>query len=323
MGRRRRRLPYAAGELLARVRERGTVELEYGERDVRVDGRVAPALAGELDGRGRALGRGGRRGGRERRGGRRRAIDDRPDPAGRLGPRPTDGSTVTWTVAEGRKGRRWREVVAARRRVRPRAAARDRSRSAGSATSSSPAPTGCGPSTPSPTGRSTATTCGRRRRRPARPGLAVRAATTRWSSRARRSPSAAHRLARVDGSARPARRRRSAGVVIGADGELEPRGGAPRRARCRRRAGGSATAPRSTSIADGLPVLDGGVERGRSSSDDRPFVDRLWTTGPSGARFVANSWISPYPGPRRVGYRRPCSKGPQTESGVADANQRR
>jgi GTPase len=42
-------LPYAAGELLARVRERGAVELEYRERDVRVTGRVAPALAGELD----------------------------------------------------------------------------------------------------------------------------------------------------------------------------------------------------------------------------------------------------------------------------------
>jgi GTP-binding protein HflX len=42
-------LPYAAGELLARVRERGTIELEYGERDVRVHGRVAPSLAGELD----------------------------------------------------------------------------------------------------------------------------------------------------------------------------------------------------------------------------------------------------------------------------------
>ena len=41
-------LPYTAGELLARVRERGTVELEYRERDVRVAGRVAPGLAGEL-----------------------------------------------------------------------------------------------------------------------------------------------------------------------------------------------------------------------------------------------------------------------------------
>jgi len=42
-------LPYAAGELLARVRERGTIDLEYGERDVRVWGRVSPPLAGELE----------------------------------------------------------------------------------------------------------------------------------------------------------------------------------------------------------------------------------------------------------------------------------
>jgi len=42
-------LPYAAGELLARVRERGTVDVEYRERDVRVRGRVAPSLGGELE----------------------------------------------------------------------------------------------------------------------------------------------------------------------------------------------------------------------------------------------------------------------------------
>src|SRR5947207_5751437 len=41
-------VPYVYGELLARVRERGTVELEYGDRDVRVRGHVAPGLAGEL-----------------------------------------------------------------------------------------------------------------------------------------------------------------------------------------------------------------------------------------------------------------------------------
>jgi GTP-binding protein HflX len=41
-------VPYAAGELLARVRLRGTVDLDYGERDVRVRGRAAPSLAGEL-----------------------------------------------------------------------------------------------------------------------------------------------------------------------------------------------------------------------------------------------------------------------------------
>ena len=42
------RLPYAAGELLARARERGTVSFEYGDEDVRVSGRVPPSLAGEL-----------------------------------------------------------------------------------------------------------------------------------------------------------------------------------------------------------------------------------------------------------------------------------
>ena len=42
-------VPYAAGELLARVRERGTIELEYRERDVRVRGRITPSLAGELE----------------------------------------------------------------------------------------------------------------------------------------------------------------------------------------------------------------------------------------------------------------------------------
>jgi GTP-binding protein HflX len=42
-------IPYSAGELLARVRERGTVELDYRSTDVRVTGRVSPALAGELE----------------------------------------------------------------------------------------------------------------------------------------------------------------------------------------------------------------------------------------------------------------------------------
>ncbi len=41
-------VPYNRGELLARIRERGTVELSYRARDVRVKGRVAPSLAGEL-----------------------------------------------------------------------------------------------------------------------------------------------------------------------------------------------------------------------------------------------------------------------------------
>jgi hypothetical protein len=42
-------VPYMAGELLARVRERGTVELDYRPTDVRVWGRVSPPLAGELE----------------------------------------------------------------------------------------------------------------------------------------------------------------------------------------------------------------------------------------------------------------------------------
>jgi GTP-binding protein HflX len=41
-------LPYSEGELLSRVRERGTVEIGYRARDVRVHGRVAPTLASEL-----------------------------------------------------------------------------------------------------------------------------------------------------------------------------------------------------------------------------------------------------------------------------------
>jgi GTP-binding protein HflX len=42
------RLSYREGELLARIRERGSVEVTYGDSDVRVSGRVAPSLASEL-----------------------------------------------------------------------------------------------------------------------------------------------------------------------------------------------------------------------------------------------------------------------------------
>jgi GTP-binding protein HflX len=49
-------LPYSEGELLSRVRERGTVDIGYRARDVRVRGRVAPSLASEL--RAAAFGRG-------------------------------------------------------------------------------------------------------------------------------------------------------------------------------------------------------------------------------------------------------------------------
>ena len=42
-------IPYRAGELIARIRERGTVDLSYRASDVRVKGKVSPALAGELE----------------------------------------------------------------------------------------------------------------------------------------------------------------------------------------------------------------------------------------------------------------------------------
>jgi GTP-binding protein HflX len=51
------KLPYSEGELLSRVRERGTVDIGYRARDVRVRGRVAPTLASEL--RAAAFGRNG------------------------------------------------------------------------------------------------------------------------------------------------------------------------------------------------------------------------------------------------------------------------
>src|SRR6187399_1923687 len=41
-------LPYTEGELLARIRERGTVDIDYRAHDVQVTGRVVPSLAGEL-----------------------------------------------------------------------------------------------------------------------------------------------------------------------------------------------------------------------------------------------------------------------------------
>jgi GTPase len=41
-------LPYSQGDLMARVRERGTVSFEYRDEDVRLTGRVPPSVAGEL-----------------------------------------------------------------------------------------------------------------------------------------------------------------------------------------------------------------------------------------------------------------------------------
>jgi GTP-binding protein HflX len=47
-------VPYAHGELLARVRERGTVNFEYRDEDVRITGKVPPSIAGELQGAARS-----------------------------------------------------------------------------------------------------------------------------------------------------------------------------------------------------------------------------------------------------------------------------
>lgn len=41
-------IPYSAGSLLARARERGAVHFDYLDAEVRVHGRVDQALAGEL-----------------------------------------------------------------------------------------------------------------------------------------------------------------------------------------------------------------------------------------------------------------------------------
>jgi GTP-binding protein HflX len=41
-------VPYTEGELLARVRQRGTVEVDYRDTYVHISGRVVPSLAGEL-----------------------------------------------------------------------------------------------------------------------------------------------------------------------------------------------------------------------------------------------------------------------------------
>ena len=42
-------IPYTAGSLLSRVRERGSVQIDYRDQDVLVTGQVAPLLAGELE----------------------------------------------------------------------------------------------------------------------------------------------------------------------------------------------------------------------------------------------------------------------------------
>ena len=119
------RCPYAAGELLARVRERGTVDLEYRERDVRVTGRMAPGLAGRAARRRGALGGDARRRGR---GVLSDAVGRRVRPASRHRAARRPGDRVWWSVAEGRRGRRWREAIVGDGGPAALAAARDGAR---------------------------------------------------------------------------------------------------------------------------------------------------------------------------------------------------
>ena len=50
-------VPYSQGELLARVRERGTVTFEYRDEDVRIVGKIPPSIAAELQSAARAWAR--------------------------------------------------------------------------------------------------------------------------------------------------------------------------------------------------------------------------------------------------------------------------
>ena len=122
-------------------------------------------------------------------------------------------------------------------------------------------------------------------------------------------------------------------------GHAARRAGLPGRRRRDRR---GRDARRAGRRAHRAPVADALADRGGESDRDRrggPPGPRRWRTvaagariaarrgqpvdkGPPGAKFAGNSWISPYPAARAVGYRWPCSKGPWTESSVADANQR-
>jgi GTP-binding protein HflX len=62
-------VPYSAGDLLSRVRERGSVAFEYRDEDVRMYGRVPPSMAGELQRTALSWERALRARGRENKGG--------------------------------------------------------------------------------------------------------------------------------------------------------------------------------------------------------------------------------------------------------------
>ena len=170
--------------------------------------------------------------------------------------RAADGSTVTWTVAEGSKGRRWREVVAlGDATVQALLLETDRDRRfshlelarADGLWTFHPEPRRDAPRQPRAAGRWQPSSTS---------GAGRSVATTRWSSRARRSPSP-----RSSGHVPPRSPRAStasvAAVVIGADGELSRQASlqVERLSATRWRVGDG---PAVDVDPDGLPILDGG-----------------------------------------------------------------
>ena len=67
-------VPYSQGELLARVRERGTVTFEYRDEDVRIVGKIPPSIAAEIQSAARAWARA------------RRANETEPGAEGEIAP---------------------------------------------------------------------------------------------------------------------------------------------------------------------------------------------------------------------------------------------
>ncbi len=119
-------------------------------------GRVAPAARRRAGGGRRAL---GATGSSEPRRSVEPPSDDRVRRGSRAGARPADGVSVTWTVAEGRRGRRWREVGdSATGRSATRSCSRPTPRRPLQPPRAGVGPTASGRFHPEPTARSTATT---------------------------------------------------------------------------------------------------------------------------------------------------------------------
>ena len=170
--------------------------------------------------------------------------------------RAADGSTVTWTVAEGSKGRRWREVVAlGGATVQALLLETDRDRRFSHLELARA--DGLWTFHPEPDG----TLHGNH----VRPGDGDVEHVRGWpfdpddALVVEGSPIALAALAWARASdVAPGVTTSVAAVVIGADGELSAAGAAHASSACRRRAGGSVTHRPLDVDPDGLPVLDGG-----------------------------------------------------------------